>query len=85
MEFLLQRNVANVVLIAENKTTIVISKSGSPRVIFSLYIRRRPLYYIVNLIIPCCLLSFVAVITFVLPPDCSERLGLSTYAMCMCL
>jgi len=65
-------------MFADNKTTIVLLHSFS-RVTFSFHMRRRPLYYIVNLIIPCCLLSFVAVVTFVLPSSCSERLGLSTY------
>jgi len=62
---------------ADNKTTIVLLNHFS-RVTFSFHMRRRPLYYIVNLIIPCCLLSFIAVVTFVLPASCSERLGLST-------
>ena len=41
-------------------------------------LRRKPLYYVVNLIIPCCLLSVVAVGTFLLQPNCYDRLGLST-------
>ena len=49
------------------------------RVTFSFHIRRRPRYYIINLIIPCCLLSFVTVAAFILPSNCSERLGISMY------
>ena len=47
------------------------------RITFAFHLRRKPLYYVTNLIIPCCLLSFMAVATFVLQPSCSERLGLS--------
>ena len=43
---------------------------------FSLYLRRKPLYYIMNLIVPCWLLSCIAVLTFLLQPNCGERLGL---------
>jgi len=47
-----------------------------PFITFTLQFRRKPLYYIVNLIVPCCLLSFIAVVTFILQPGSSERLGL---------
>ena len=47
-----------------------------PTVTITLHLRRKPLYYIVNLIVPCCLLSFIAVTTFILQPGCQERLGL---------
>jgi len=47
------------------------------RVTFAFHLRRKPLYYIINLIAPCCLFSFMAVATFILQPSCSERLGLS--------
>lgn len=49
-----------------------------PIVIFTLNLRRQPLYYVVNLIVPCCLLSLIAVTTFLLQPGCSERLGIGT-------
>ena len=51
-----------------------------PEVTFTLYLRRKPLYYVVNLILPCCLLSFIAATTFILQPGCQERLGLSEYS-----
>ena len=49
---------------------------GYPTVTFTLYLRRQPLYYVVNIIIPCCLLSLIAVSTFLLQPGCFERLGI---------
>jgi len=41
-----------------------------------LHLRRNPLYYVINLIIPCGLLSFIAVATFILQPACQHRMGL---------
>ena len=52
--------------------------SGYARHTFFFHVRRRPLYHVVNLIVPCCLLAAIAVVTFILQPSCSERLGLST-------
>jgi len=45
-------------------------------VTFTLHLRRKPLYYVVNLVLPCWLLSLIAVTTFILQPGCQERLGL---------
>jgi len=43
---------------------------------FTLRFRRDPLYYIINLIVPCGLLSFITVTTFILQPNCQHRMGL---------
>jgi len=50
-----------------------------PSVIYTLRLDRKPLYYIVNLIIPCCLLSLIALATFLLQPSSSDRLGIGRY------
>jgi len=50
-----------------------------PTITFTLHLRRQPLYYVVNLVIPCCFLSFIAISTFLLQPGCSERLSIGTY------
>ena len=55
-----------------------------PSITFTLKLRRKPLYYVVNLILPCCLLSFVAVATFILQPGCYDRLALGKSAECGC-
>ena len=43
---------------------------------FVIKIRRRTLYYFSNLIIPCLLISSMAVLGFTLPPDSGEKLSL---------
>ncbi|XP_013789590.2 neuronal acetylcholine receptor subunit alpha-7-like isoform X1 [Limulus polyphemus] len=43
---------------------------------FTLHIRRRTLYYGFNLIIPCVLISSMALLGFALPPDSGEKLTL---------
>ncbi|GAB1606055.1 acetylcholine receptor subunit beta-like 1 [Argonauta hians] len=45
-------------------------------VIFTLILRRKTLFYTVNLIIPCVLISFVSVCVFALPADAGEKMTL---------
>jgi len=52
-----------------------------PQVVYTLHLRRKALYYVVNIVVPCCLLSSIAVSTFLLQPNCVERLGLSTLVL----
>lgn len=47
-----------------------------PSVTFRLRIQRRPLYYTLNLIIPCTLISILAFLSFVLPTNHGERVSL---------
>jgi len=44
---------------------------------FNITMRRKTLFYTVNLIIPCVLISALSVIVFYLPPDSGEKISLS--------
>lgn len=45
-------------------------------VTLNLIIKRKPLYYVFNLILPCALISCLTLIKFFLPPESGEKVGL---------
>ncbi|XP_056013106.1 neuronal acetylcholine receptor subunit alpha-10-like isoform X2 [Ostrea edulis] len=47
-----------------------------PDVSFYLKMRRKPLFYLMNLVFPCMLISTVACLGFILPPDSGEKVSL---------
>uniref|UniRef100_A0A8C3WIU6 Cholinergic receptor nicotinic alpha 2 subunit n=1 Tax=Catagonus wagneri TaxID=51154 RepID=A0A8C3WIU6_9CETA len=47
-----------------------------PDVTYAFVIRRLPLFYTVNLIVPCLLISCLTVLVFYLPSDCGEKITL---------
>jgi len=47
-----------------------------PDITFSIILRRKTLFYTVNLIIPCVGISFLTVLTFYLPSDSGEKVAL---------
>jgi len=50
------------------------------RATFTLSIHRNPLYYIIRVVMPCSLLSFLAVLTYLLQPNRTERLAIGQNA-----
>jgi len=48
---------------------------------FTVQIRRKPLHYIINLVLPCCVFSIISVISFLLPPASGERVGIGRTAL----
>jgi len=49
-----------------------------PDITFNITIRRKTLFYSVNLIVPCVGISFLTVLTFYLPSDSGEKIALCT-------
>lgn len=47
-----------------------------PDVTFTLHLRRKPGFFLYNIIIPCLVITSLAVLTFVLPPEIGERVTL---------
>lgn len=46
-------------------------------VTYTFKLERKPAYHVLYLIVPCAIISFLSVMSFFLPPDCGERIGLS--------
>lgn len=63
------------------KNTITYACCPEPYVdvTFTIQIRRRTLYYFFNLIVPCVLISSMALLGFTLPPDSGEKLTLGEW------
>ncbi|XP_077989312.1 neuronal acetylcholine receptor subunit alpha-10-like [Glandiceps talaboti] len=48
---------------------------------YTIYLKRRSLYYLLNIVVPAFLVSFLAVIAFYLPSDSGERITLCISSM----
>ena len=47
-----------------------------PRVRFTVFLRRKPMFYTINIITPCMTMSLLALLVFYLPPDSGEKVSL---------
>jgi hypothetical protein len=47
-----------------------------PEICYRLIIRRRPLFYVFNMVFPCLLITLVAFLGFFLPPGSSEKVSI---------
>ncbi|KAK3582647.1 hypothetical protein CHS0354_001694 [Potamilus streckersoni] len=64
----------------QNTSTTRESKSFS-RLMFTLILRRRPLFHILNTILPVVIMATLIVMVFKLPPESGERIGMSLTAV----
>jgi len=44
-------------------------------VLFTLYLARRSTFYLMNIILPCTLLSVLMLLVFCVPPDAGEKIS----------
>lgn len=57
-----------------------------PSIILSLHLSRRYYFYMVNLVVPCSLIALMVLLSFILPPESGERIGLGiTVLMAMAI
>ena len=47
-----------------------------PTVKFVLHLKRKPRFYMINVVAPCLLMSILALLVFYLPPDSGEKVSL---------
>jgi hypothetical protein len=47
-----------------------------PEIYYKLVMRRRPLFYLFNMVFPCLLITLVAFLGFYLPPGCTEKVSI---------
>lgn len=45
------------------------------QVLFTLYLTRRSTFYLMNIILPCTLLSILMLLVFCVPPDAGEKIS----------
>lgn len=64
--------------IVANRTRKLLRGRNSiyPTIIFELHLRRRVLYFVFNIIVPCIMLSVLTMVQFVLPCESCEKITL---------
>jgi len=46
---------------------------------YDVHLRRRPLYYVIYMILPTTVISFMSLLAFLLPSDSGEKIGLGRF------
>ena len=62
--------------IVSNEREHLINKNNNTRLFFTLKLKRRRTYYVLNIILPVLFLSFTASMVFFLPADAGEKIGM---------
>ncbi|GBL78634.1 Neuronal acetylcholine receptor subunit alpha-7 [Araneus ventricosus] len=67
-------------LVERNEVYYSCCQEPYPDVTFHIVLRRRPLFYVFNLILPCMLITGIALLSFYMPSDSGEKvtLGITT-------
>lgn len=60
-----------------NEAFYICCEEPYPDIVFNITLRRKTLFYTVNLIVPCVGISFLSVLVFYLPSDSGEKVSLS--------
>uniref|UniRef100_A0A8C9L3R2 Cholinergic receptor nicotinic delta subunit n=1 Tax=Panthera tigris altaica TaxID=74533 RepID=A0A8C9L3R2_PANTA len=58
-------------------SSVPLDSPGHQDVTFYLIIRRKPLFYIINILVPCVLISFMINLVFYLPADSGEKTSMA--------
>lgn len=58
------------------RKTEFVGSDSFQEIIYSVVMERKPLFYIINLIIPCILITVLAILVFCTPSDCGEKMTL---------
>jgi len=56
-----------------------------PSIYFTIYMRRKYLFYITNIIAPCVMLSILITLVFYLPPEAGEKVSLGITVLLSCI
>jgi len=49
---------------------------------YRVHLQRRPLYYVIYMILPTTILSLISLLAFLLPSDSGEKIGLGRFIIC---
>ncbi|XP_038059337.1 neuronal acetylcholine receptor subunit alpha-10-like isoform X2 [Patiria miniata] len=64
------------VLVTREEVIYPCCPDAFPMITFSLYLARRPLHYIISILLPAVLLAIISLSIYVLPPDSGEKISL---------